>query len=165
MCLGLHEVVVAEVLEWRTAPQLERRLQARRRPGRISAEQTFAGSHQSLELRNVIVFVVDLESIAGTHRVQHRVAVPFPIWLERVAQPGDVHTQRVQLAGGLVPPEFLEHAIGGQRLVAMDQKQREHGLLSVRTEIEFLAVLQHREGTERPKLHVGHVTTVRLPLD
>ena len=72
---------------------------------------------------------------------------------ERRPQPGDVHPQRLLLAGRVVAPELVEDAIGGHDPVDVEQQQGEQRPLLVRAEVDGLAARSSLQGTEDPELH------------
>ena len=80
--------------------------------------------------------------------------------LERRAQTGDVHPQRLLLAGRVVAPQLVEDPLGGNDSVDVEQQQGEQRALLRRPEIDGLAVGSDLERPEDPELH--HAPTIEL---
>jgi hypothetical protein len=51
-------------------------------------------------------------------------------------------------------PELIDQSLGGDRLVGVDQKQREQGTLPLPTEPHRALAIVHFERTENAELHI-----------
>jgi hypothetical protein len=103
---------------------------------------------QTLEASEVELVLCHPQAVAGRPRLQALLA-------ERLAQPGDVHLQR--LLGRLrrlVLPQGLDQAVTRDDLVRVQKQNGEQGALLAAVEIDLSPVLRHLERAEDPELHV-----------
>ena len=151
--LALRERLVGEVGQRRAAPQRERLLEGRHRGLRASRVELGPGlRHEPLEPVRVELLGVELELVAVVARDDH-VRGPAS---ERLPEPGDVHLQRL---GGrrrrVLAPQLVDHAIGAERLVRVQQEQREHGSALAAAQRDALASFESLERAEDAEVHAS----------
>ena len=111
------------------------------------------GGNEVLEALDVALALLDAEHVA-------RCAGHDPVGAERVAKRVDMHLERVRaLAGGASPPDPVDQPVGRDRLVGMEQQEREQRPRSSATERDFGPVVTPDfQGAKLPELHA-----LRLP--
>jgi hypothetical protein len=129
------------------------------RSGRVGSEQCPPGSGQSFEPGDVEVIVVDVEPVAVPDRFEHRPLASDPLGVERIAEAGHVHPQRVQLAVTVISPQVFEDPTGRQRGVAVHEQECEDGPLFRSAEVDVDAVAMDGDRAECSELHDGQLTS------
>ena len=61
------------------------------------------------------------------------------------------------VAGGVVAPELVDQAVGGDDLVRVQQQDRQQRALLDPAERERAIVLGHLERAKEPEFHLGHL--------
>jgi hypothetical protein len=122
---GPRERLVDEVGERRPAPEVERRLEGRRRPRRVAArELVLPLGREAFEPLGVELLRAERQDVAG-RAVRDR-AVPA----ERPPEAGDVALERVRRRlGRMLGPQLVDQPVGRDDAVRLQREQHEEGTL------------------------------------
>ena len=153
--LALGERLISEVTERGPTPHRQRTLERRGRPlGAARRQLRPSLCYQPLEAMHVQPLRIELELVTVVARDQQ--AIGTVAVGERLAQSGDVD---LECLGGRrrrsSAPQLLDQPIGAQRLVRVQQEQREQRLLLAAADRDDTAFVDDFERSENVKVHPG----------
>ena len=109
---------------------------------------------QPLEPVRVEVLQVELELVAVAAR-DDRVSGAGP-FTQRLSEAGDVNLQRLRgSCGRLLPPQLVDHPVGAQRLVGVQQQQRQDGAALAAAQRNALTPVEGLERAENAEVHAS----------
>ena len=156
--------LVGEVRQRIPAPQRQRLLErSDGRVGAVAGKLGAAPGEEPLEAVRVELLGIERQLVAALARDDRAVAAASVRARQRLAQTRDVHLQRLGRAGGrMLPPQRVDQAVRGERLVGVEQQQREQRARLGPRKREAAAVVEDLERAEDAEVHADAVTTVWL---
>ncbi len=146
--LALGEGLVGEVVERRAAPERERRFQRRDRP--LGA----AGGELAPPLRQPVLEPVRVEPLGLDPQLIAVLARDHHVARERLAQPRDADLERLRRAGrARVAPQLVDQPVAAERLVRVEQQEREERALAVPAERDRTTSVGGLERAEDAEVH------------
>ena len=160
----LGELLVGDVRERVAAPQCEGPVERGR--GRLRATGRLLAlrlGHEPLEAVGIDALRIDDELVAGLACHDDAAAVQAPV--ERLAQPRDLDLDRLRgRRRSPRAPELVDQPVGAERLVRVEQEQREEGALLPPPERDDAALVEDLEWTEDVEVHGSGSQAVRSNL-
>ena len=159
--LPLREGLVGELRQRRAAPQRQRPLQRRNGALRVAAGQLASPlGHEPLEAVRVEALGIEPQLVAVLARHDHAGRGAAGLTRQRLAQAGDLHLHRL---GGVrrwtLAPELVDQPVRAERLVGVQQQQRQQRPLLAPAERDRAALVEDLERAENAEVHAsGHAS-------
>jgi hypothetical protein len=149
-----RERLVGEIRQRRAAPHAQRRSQKLRGARRLAVLQRPPPVlHPRAKDLGVEVGGPDRQAVPARHRLDARCA-------ERLAQARDRELQPLERAWRRrLAPQFLDQSIRAQRLVRVDEEQRQNHALLPAAQGDRLPIAQDLEWTHHPELQIRHLAS------
>ena len=156
--------LVGEVRQRIPAPQRQRLLErSDGRVGAVAGKLGAAPGEEPLEAVRVELLGIECQLVAALARDDRAGAAASVRARQRLAQTRDVHLQRLGGAGRrALPPELVYEPVGCERLVRMEQQQREQRARLAPRKGEAAAIVEDLEWAEDAEVYGDAVTTVWL---
>jgi hypothetical protein len=159
--LPLREGLVGELRQRRAAPQRQRLLERRNGALRVGAGQLGAPlGHQPLEALRVEAVGIERQLVAALARHDHAGRAVTGLTRERLAQARDLHLHRLGGAGGwTLAPELVDQPVRCERLVGVQQQQRQQCPLLAPAERNRAALVEDLERAKNAEVDAsGHAS-------
>ena len=155
--LELGELLIRKITERRAAPQRERRLE--RRGGMLRTargELASALGEELLKPMRIEAVWVESQPVAVLAGLDQFASAARQVAGERPPQPRDADLQRLHRAGlRALSPELVDQPVGRQRLVAMQEKQRQERPLLGARDRDHPALVEDLERSKDAEVHTN----------
>ena len=107
---------------------------------------------------------IERQLVAALARDDHAGRAVAGLTRQRLAQAGDLHLHRLGGVGGwTLPPELVDQTVRAERLVGVQQEQRQERPLLAAAERDRVALLEDLERAENAEVHARGMRASRRP--
>ena len=165
--LPLREGLVCELSQRRAAPERQRPLERQNSARREAAPQLAATlGHEPLEAVRVEAVRIDRQLVAAVACHNHAGRSVAGFTRQRPAQAGDLHLHRLGGVGGwTLAPELVDQTVCAERLVGVQQEQRQQRTLLAPAERDWAALVEDLERAEYAEVHASENATSRANVE
>jgi hypothetical protein len=152
---GLGEGLIGEIRQRRAAPQRERVLELRHGRSHVAVSQFHTGlGDQPFEAMRVEPLRIERELVAALAGYDRAGRAAPVVTAQRLTKPRDMHLQRLGRASRrILAPQLVDQAVGRERLVEVDQQQRQQSARLASRKREPAVTVEDLERAEDAEVH------------